>query len=171
MSISNISSLFSAQGIQSTTPGAQSPSGVDSTTPAPGVAVDISKPGQLFSELSSLAQSDPDKFKSVAADIAKQLKDAASQAGGPDATFLNKLADRFTAASQSGNVADLKPDSAQGAGHHRGGHGGHHRVHDGGSAEQFGAPGTGPNDGIASTVQNIISNALTAASSAAATST
>jgi hypothetical protein len=156
MSISSISSSSSSSLVQAVAPpSVQSPGATDATA-AGGVTVDISKPGQLFSDLSSLAQSDPDKFKSVTADIAQKLKDAAAGESGGKADFLNKLADRFSAASQSGSAADLTPNAGQarGAGHHHHGGSSGHRAHAAGA-------GGGDADGsLAQTIQGIISGAL-----------
>ena len=136
-------------------------------TPSPGVAVDVSKPGQLMSQLADLAKSDPTKFKAVTAQIAEKLRAAAATAGGQEGAALGKLADRFDAASQSGNASDLAPSQARG--HH------HHHHHGGGSYDKSGsaAPdgdaaggGTG-SDSIAQTVQGIISGALQSASTPA----
>ena len=169
MSINSVSSISTVLDIQSvTTPSSSPASATDASAATSGVTVDISKPGQLMSELTALAQSDPTKFKSVTADIAKQLQDAASSQGGSSASFLDKLAGKFSAASQSGSAADLAP-SGKAHGHHHGG-GGHHLVHASASASDgsTAAPGTGPNDSVAQLVQGIISSAL--GTSAAATS-
>jgi len=107
-----------------------------------------------MSQLADLAQSDPTKFKAVTAEIAQKLKAAAGAATGPEAAVLNKLADRFDAASQSGKASDLAPQQA--AGHHH---------HHGGSYNKQGTPATTDDgstgtDSIAETVQGIISGAL-----------
>ena len=124
-----------------------------------GVTVDISKPGQLMGELTSLAQTDPDKFKTVTTQIAQQLKDAASSQSDSAAGVLNKIADRFGAASQSGNASDLTPDLNQAHAHHHS-HGGDHRAQGLGSTGQAGATGAGSSDSVRQTVQDIISSAL-----------
>ena len=156
MSVNGISSSSSISNVQSVATNAPT-----SVTTDPGVTtgvnVDISKPGQLMASLSALAQSDPEKFKKVTADIAKKLEDAAGQSGA-GADFLKKLADRFNAASQSGSADSLAPEAGKARGHHPGG--GHHRAHAAGGSNGGGAPGTGPNDGIAALVQGIISTAL-----------
>jgi hypothetical protein len=64
---------------------------------------------QMFSKLEDLATSDPDKFKELTAKIAKELKDAAGVTTGKDAEMLNKMADSFEKASESGNADDLRP--------------------------------------------------------------
>ncbi len=89
----------------------------------------ISPEGGLFGELASLAQSDPSKFKKVAAEISQKLKDAAAQATGDQAKFLTKMAGKFDQAAQTGDMSVLKPEGTGGAqGHH------HHRKHDTGQA-------------------------------------
>ena len=91
--------------------------------PSPVFESDEAKPsrrGQITSELSNLQKSDPEKFKQVAGDIAQKLRDVASGASAGQATFLNKLADNFEKAHDTGDMSSLQP--AQGAGHHHGGH-------------------------------------------------
>ncbi len=97
------------------------------TTPAP-IAPDattsqVSGPAQWMSELQNLRKSDPDKFKQVTGEIADKLQQEASSATGQQATFPNKLADRFSQASQSGDMSALQPSGGV-SGHH--GH--HHHV-------------------------------------------
>jgi hypothetical protein len=160
MSISSILSPSSPGDVQGVTPPPSPATPVSSPDAANGVNVDISRPGQLFSQLSSLAQSNPDQFKSVTADIAQKLKDAASSASGSHADFLDKIADRFQAASQSGNVSDLAPPQGGRAHGHRH-HGGHH--HGGGGASTGGEGG----ESVGQIVQGIISGALSSVSSTA----
>jgi hypothetical protein len=171
MAISNVSSSMSTWDIQSLTSptSSQTPAATDASSASGGVTVDISKPGQLMSELTSLAQSDPAQFKTVTADIASQLKDAASQSSGPQADFLNKLADKFSSASQSGSASDLAPSAGKAHGHHGGGH---HRAHGGaGGAGQAGLAGLDQADSVEQQVQGIISTALSSLSSTAPAST
>lgn len=163
MSISSIFSPSSPSDIQGVTPSTSSTTPVTSSDAANGVNVDISRPGQLFSQLSSLAQSNPDQFKSVTADIATKLKDAASSASGSQADFLNKIADRFQAASQSGNVSDLAPPQGGRAHGHR--HGGHHHGGGGGGASTGGEGG----ESVGQILQGIISGALSSVSTDATT--
>lgn len=165
MTINGVSSLCDPS---ATAAISQNGSGTTATTnidAGPAVSVDVSRPGQLFGELSSLAQSDPAKFKSVTATIAQQLKSAASSASGPEATALSKLADRFSAASESGNASDLLPQRAQGA---QGGHHHHHRHAEGQASG--GLDGGGGGGSLMQTVQGIISSALQSAGGASAAS-
>ena len=113
MDINSISSLYSSPAISGvgTTDSPSNGASVNATGSA--VSVDLSKPGQLFSQLQNLAQTDPTKFKEVTAEIASQLKDAAASQTGKQADFLNELAGRFDAASQSGKMSDLKPPQGQ----------------------------------------------------------
>lgn len=157
MSISNVSPASSIYSVQSVSVSVSSVTQTDDTTPSTGVNVDISKPGQLMSQLSALAQSDPDQFKSVTANIAQQLKDAASSQSGAAADFLNKLADKFGNASQSGNASALAP---AGGGHHHHGGGGHHRIQAAASDGSAGAATGGGGGALGQLVQGIISSAL-----------
>jgi hypothetical protein len=166
MSISSIFSPSSPSDIQAVSPTTTpSTAPVTSSEAANGVNVDISRPGQLFSELSSLAQSNPDQFKSVSADIAAKLKDAAGSATGSQADFLNKIADRFQSASQSGNISDLQPN--QGGGGRMHGHRHHHGGGGGGASSTGGEGG----ESVGQILQGIISGALSSVSTTDATST
>jgi len=83
----------------------------------------VSGPAKWMSELQDLQKTDPDKFKQVTSEIADRLRQDASSATGQQATFLNKLADKFQQASQSGDMSSLQPPAGA-SGHH--GH--HHHV-------------------------------------------
>jgi hypothetical protein len=159
MDINSISSLYSSPAIGGvgTTDSTSNGASVDATSSA--VSVDLSKPGQLFSQLQNLAQTDPPKFKEVTAEIASQLKDAASTHTGKQADFLNALAGRFDAASQSGNVSDLKPPQAQAQAQASGHHHHHHHAQGAGSAQSSSSSQAGA-DSVLQLVQGIISNAL-----------
>ena len=157
MTISSVSSS-SINGITPLNPQTTPTTASGSTDDVAGVSVDISKPGQLFSQLSSLATSDPDKFKTVTADIAQKLKDAAGSKTGKQADFLNQLADKFSAASQSGSASDLPAPRAHG---HHGGHHHHAQAANGASSStgQSGSATGGPGD-LFQSIDSIISGAL-----------
>ena len=105
-----------------------------------------------------LITSDPDKFKTVTADIAQKLKDAAGSKTGKQADFLNQLADKFSAASQSGSASDLPAPRAHG---HHGGHHHHAQAANGASSStgQSGSATGGPGD-LFQSIDSIISGAL-----------
>lgn len=170
MAINRVSSPSSSSinDVPPVTPPATSSSSSLAADAANGVSVDISKPGKLFGDLASLAQSDPDRFKAVTADIAKKLKDAAGSESGSQAAFLNKLADGFASAAQSGSAADLAPAGKARGGHH---HGGHRQMHGSGGADLTGAMGGGSGDSLAQVIQGIISGALGSSSASAAATT
>jgi hypothetical protein len=98
----------------------------------------ISTPGQFFSEMQQLSQSNPTEFKTVAAAVAKSFQTAASQATGSQAQFLNNLANQFTQAAQTGTMPS--PQGAQSGGQAQGAQGNqstsssgaHHHHHHGG---------------------------------------
>jgi len=162
--ISSISSLYSSANTASLTSATGSTASTASLSGAgSAVSVDISKPGQLWRQLQALAQSDPSQFKEVTAEIASQLKDAASSQTGNQADFLNNLADRFQTASQSGNFADLVPSQGQaqaqpGAHHHH-----HHHAQSVDSSSSSAPTSTSTSSTTGSMfqlVQKIISQAL-----------
>jgi hypothetical protein len=105
-------------------------SGAGSVPPpgtGPAATVSMSTPGQFFSQLQSLSQSNPTEFKTVAASLAKNFANAASSASGPQANFLNHLADQFSQAAQTGQLESPQNQggaSANGAHHHHHHHGG-----------------------------------------------
>ena len=109
--------LESINSTNRTTTGASSSS---TQTSATGDSSSISNLSQLYSQLASLATSDPAKFNAVAADVAAQLKSAADGTSGTEADTLKAMADRFSKASESGDVGDLRP--AKGHGHHHHSH-------------------------------------------------
>jgi hypothetical protein len=158
MAIDNINSSISSSDVQTitalTTP---STTTAAAAVAQPGVSVDISKPGQLLSQLTSLAQSDPDKFKAVTADIAQKLGDAAASQTGRAGDFLKSLADRFSAASQSGDASGLAPQGGAGRAHH---HGRHHHGGAGGAGGGSAVSAGGSNDSLAQQIEGIISGAL-----------
>jgi hypothetical protein len=149
-SLQSLPPLMTVSGVATTTP-AQT---VDSTAGVSqaGVSVNVSQPGQLMSQLKDLAASDPAKFKAVTAEIAQKLKDAAASQGGRGAAFLDKLADQFSAASQSGSASGLSPQHAHGHHHHGGGYN-----KQGSSTPASNGQGV---DAIGQTIQGIISSAL-----------
>ncbi len=163
MDINSISSLYSSPAVSgvSATGSSSSATSVDGASSA--VSVDLSQPGQLFSQLQNLAQTDPTQFKQVTAEIASQLKDAASSQTGKQADFLNNLAGRFETASQSGKMSDLAPPQqaqAQSGAHH------HHHAHaQSGSSTQSGVSSSQSGaESLFQQVQDIIANALSSAS-------
>ncbi|HEX4449318.1 MAG TPA: hypothetical protein VH143_00555 [Kofleriaceae bacterium] len=72
-----------------------------------------------MSQLQSLEQTDPAQAKSVLATIGTNLK---AEAGSNP--MMSQLADKFTQASQTGDLSGLQPA--------KGGHGGGHHHHHGG---------------------------------------
>ena len=135
MSITGIGSISTPNALTAlnNTSNPDSTSAAQGTTSTAAASTTVSKPGELMAKLSQLLQQDPAKFKQVTAQIADDLKTAATNAGGPQAQFLSKLSDDFAQASSSGTMASLKPQGGRehsGAVHHHQG-GGHH---DGGGA-------------------------------------
>ena len=102
---------------------------VQGTASTPASSTTVSKPGELMAKLSQLLQQDPAKFKQVTEQIADDLKTAASNASGPQASFLSKLSGDFAQAASTGSMDSLKPPAGggehNGAVHHHHG-GGHH---------------------------------------------
>lgn len=72
-----------------------------------GSSVRISRGAKIASQLQQLKAADPAKFKEVVTDIASKLTDAAKSATGKEQQFLQKLADKFTAA-ESGDLSGFQ---------------------------------------------------------------
>jgi hypothetical protein len=108
MNISSVSSANSST-TQVASVGAVGPAGlsdVSLVSPPGGAAASasISTPGQFFSQMQQLSQQNPTAFKSVAAEVATTFQNAASQTTGQQAQLLNKLANVFSQASQTGSL-------------------------------------------------------------------
>jgi hypothetical protein len=133
----------------------RTPSSIPPAPNAAAASTQISGPGQLFSRLQQLAETDPAKFKEVAQNIADQMHQAAS---GSDqrAKFENQLADKFAQAAQTGDLSPFQSQAGGESGHAQGHH--HHHHHSGG------------HDG-SNSIASILSNALDQVNQALATST
>lgn len=64
----------------------------------------LSSQSQIYCRLQKMQQSDPEQFKRVCSNIAKNLNIAAQNAGGTGAATL---ATKFAAAAESGSMSDL----------------------------------------------------------------
>jgi hypothetical protein len=164
--VSNASSVIDIGAVSATDLSTLSTGGTDATS-SPAAQASISKPGELFGKLQQLEQQDPDKFKQIVGSIADNLRSAAQQAGGQGSSFLDKLADRFDQAAQTGDLSSLQPQQSpeqqqNGAvsGHHHGGHHGHH-----------GGGGGGAISSIFDDALNQVNAALTDAANGVATTT
>lgn len=73
--------------------------------PPPGISV----AGEVFGRLSALQQSDPEKLKSTASDLASALRAEGQKAGGSLIQALGKLADAFDKVAASGDLGALAP--------------------------------------------------------------
>jgi hypothetical protein len=157
-----------------------SPGGVDSASSSTGGAATttISTPGQFFSEMQQLSQQNPTEFKSVAAQIAAAFQAAASQATGPQAQFLSRLAAQFTQAAQTGSLqppqgAQAAP-AASSAGPTGSGGAHHHHHHGGGSSAGSAQSSTAQSSTVEQAFQNaiaILTQSLQGTSSTSAAST
>jgi hypothetical protein len=65
--------------------------------------------GQLMRDLHGLKSNDPNAFAKVTASIATRLQEIAESEPEEVADRLNRLADRFSQASQTGNLMVLRP--------------------------------------------------------------
>jgi hypothetical protein len=127
-----------------TTDPSTSTTSTDSTLDASSSTVGISSPGQFFSTLQNLMQSDPTKAKDVLDQLATQVRDDASNASGDQATRLNELADKLQQAGDSGSLSGL-------TGKTQGAHGGHHHHHGGGGGGGGGSTAAAPQSSSSAT--------------------
>jgi hypothetical protein len=136
-----------------------------SSIPPPGAGaaatVNVSTPGQFFSQLQSLSQSNPSEFKTVAASLAQNFEKAASSTSGPQAKFLSHLADQFSQAAQTGQL-----ESSQGQGNAPAAGAHHHHHHHGG-----GGGGGGAVQGAFQSAMGILNDALSGSSTSTSSST
>lgn len=119
---------------------------------------EISEGAQQMRQLSELASSDPEAFKATATEIAKNLREQAETATGKEAEMLNKMADDFEEASETGKMPGRqgpkgpppggpppeRADSAQNAQ----------------ALASYEKSSSDPESGVFSTIQSIIANAL-----------
>lgn len=129
-----INNATSTAGVSSIQPnvdqlGAKRPSSMP-PPPTAAASTNISSGGTLMAKLAELAQRDPAKLKQVLSSIASGLKQAEGQNQGGGR--LDKLADRFAAAAQSGDLSALQPKEQAAAGAAGGGHAHRHHHHGGG---------------------------------------
>ncbi len=105
-----VSSVSGSSGIQQLLQNLSAGSSQSTGSVAPSDSTSTSDPGKMFQELESLAKSDPSKFKEVTGEIAQKLKDQANSTTDSNAQqFLSSLADKFTQASQTGDISSIEP--------------------------------------------------------------
>jgi len=115
-SLASVSSTSAVHAVSSTTDGraaaevGEPPNSSDKTR--------LSKLGELMSKLQDLESSDPAKAKQVLTSIASALTEKANSSTGSGDPHLQELADKFTEAASTGDLAGLRPS---GGPHH------HHR--------------------------------------------
>jgi hypothetical protein len=118
------SSILSLSAQSNVSPPSQPPVAPDNDGEADNVkgaaSVQVSKQGRLFSQLQSLAQNDPVKFKQVLSDAANALRADAQQQQGQGSDALDALADKLQKAADTGDVSALKPQGGHGRHHHHG---------------------------------------------------
>lgn len=151
----NITSVTSSQIIQSQLgtplPADQDAPGPSATSAGQATVTNISGPGRLMQQLQALHDSDPDKFKQVVGAMANSLRADAQSETGQSADHLNSLASKLDQVAKSGDLSQLAPQHAAGAGPGAaGGHHGHHGHHGHG----------GGGSGIGADVQKALTDAL-----------
>lgn len=82
--------------------------GMQISAPPPPPA--YSNPANIFGGLQQLHASDPGEFSSIMSGLSEKLYELASSVGDEFAgSFLSDLADKFSAAAETGNLAGLNP--------------------------------------------------------------
>lgn len=167
ISSTTLSSVTSTTATSATAPvGSAQSSEPVVTSGAPGTDhTQLSKMGELMSQLQNLENTNPDQAKQVLSTIASQLSDKASSTNDP---HLQQLSDKFAQAAKTGDLSGLQP---QGHGHHH-----HHAQASGGAASTDATPAASTVSGMTASyahngndpmaeVESIISNALSSVSS------
>jgi hypothetical protein len=88
------------------------PPGAGANAPTQGAAEhrpNVSHMGQLMRDLHGLKSNDPNAFSKVTASIATRLQEIAQSEPDEIADRLQRLADRFSQASRTGNLTALRP--------------------------------------------------------------
>lgn len=178
MSIQNISGGISTYQTSDINAVNTSTTSASSVPPAMAGAetASISTPGQFFSELQQLSQSNPTEFKQVASQLATSFQNAASSATGADAKRLTALANSLSQASQTGTLQPPQPPpgaAAAGQAGSAGGSGGahhHHHHHGGGGGGGGGGQSSAMNQAFTDAM-SILTQSLSSSSSSTSTST
>jgi hypothetical protein len=123
MSISSVGHTAAAMRVERVTSATTSSQARETTVGGGADSVKVSKRGAMLARLKDLASSDPAKFKEVTKEISDKLTAAAADATGEEKQALTSLADRFSKASDSGDMSSLAPPAGQGAGGAQRGHG------------------------------------------------
>ncbi|HSY21410.1 MAG TPA: hypothetical protein VK841_04810 [Polyangiaceae bacterium] len=176
----NINSLFGSVGTTATSNvnpvTTTSTTSASSIPPSAAASAAISTPGQFFSQMQSLSQSNPTEFKAVASQVATTFQNAASQATGQQAQFLTNLANQFSQAAQTGTMPNpatggvsgasaAQAASPQGAPHM------HHHHHHGGGGGGGGAVSQAFQSAMETLTQATSTTASTSTSAFSSTST
>jgi hypothetical protein len=113
MNISSLTSSLASYGLDSLISRSSNTQTTGTSTLTDEGSSTTSDLASYMQQLSELQQSDPDKFSELTAQISEQLQsaaDAAESSGDTNqANALSDLADKFSAASESGEMPDLRP--------------------------------------------------------------
>ena len=96
--------------VQASRPFGSSPADLEPPRPRPVVALhQFSQAGGVFGRLSGLQQTDPEKLKATAADLAGALRAEGAKLKGAPYQALGKLANAFDQVVASGDLSALAP--------------------------------------------------------------
>ncbi|MDB4976611.1 MAG: hypothetical protein JWN48_4952 [Myxococcaceae bacterium] len=87
----------------------QTQSPVGATTGSADTSVAISKPADLLKRLSSLKQSDPERFKLLMGQMSANLRAAANPQSGAVGQQLSQLSASLARAANTGDLSGLQP--------------------------------------------------------------
>jgi hypothetical protein len=108
----NLTRIAGASSASSLTVALSEASRATSPRPMPTDAASLSGPAEVLNKLSSLARTDPTKFRQVVDEIAKTLDEAAGATSDPVMKkTLNDMATVFTQAGKTGDLSAVKPPS------------------------------------------------------------
>jgi hypothetical protein len=74
----------------------------------------VSGPGELLAKLRKLQEEDPERFQTVAKEIAEKMQATADELGGTEGEMLSAFASDLLKASETGDLSSMRPKPPQG---------------------------------------------------------
>jgi hypothetical protein len=74
----------------------------------------VSGPGELLAKLRKLQEEDPERFQTVAKEMAEKMQAMADELGGTEGEMLSAFASDLLKASETGDLSSMRPKPPQG---------------------------------------------------------
>jgi len=74
----------------------------------------VSGPGELLAKLRKLQEEDPERFQTVAKEMAEKMQATADELGGTEGEMLSAFASDLLKASETGDLSSMRPKPPQG---------------------------------------------------------